>query len=232
MTAVFVRDAASAASIRRSAFPAAGWPASAASRRTARGFPPRRGDADVSTRIPAEERCGWRAPGNGVPRPQTDQAPVILPPCHGRRKRCARQRHRTRAWIMAICEIASSCADRRLLRDRIGDGWRTDVVFMPSGRSGSAQPAEAPPKHLLQALKTESLTASCSLTNLRKRERRTDAPLRWLPGTPPGAERPSTARSPGSRILAAPRLPGTNQWPCGARLPGHSCGGSPGHCPL
>ena len=48
--------------------------------------------------------------------------------------------------------------------------------------------------------------------------------------TPPGAERPSTGRSPGSRIVACPRLPGPvrGQWHDGGALPGHSCGGSAG----
>ena len=49
--------------------------------------------------------------------------------------------------------------------------------------------------------------------------------------TPPGAERLSRAGllAPGS--LPPPRLPGLVQWRIGARLPGHSCGGSAGFEP-
>jgi hypothetical protein len=48
--------------------------------------------------------------------------------------------------------------------------------------------------------------------------------------TPPGCRTTIADRSPGSRIAAAPRLPmpRSAQWRSGARLPGHSCGGSPG----
>ena len=52
-------------------------------------------------------------------------------------------------------------------------------------------------------------------------------------GAPRPARRTTVAgRSPGSRISAALRLPGVIQWRDGARLPGHSCGGSAGFDPL
>jgi hypothetical protein len=62
-----------------------------------------------------------------------------------------------------------------------------------------------------------------------------DAQLRWLPVHPARRRTTVTGRSPGSRIAAAPRLPAPRlrsaQWLRGARLPGHSCGGSPGFEP-
>ncbi|EHJ62313.1 hypothetical protein NSU_0910 [Novosphingobium pentaromativorans US6-1] len=55
---------------------------------------------------------------------------------------------------------------------------------------------------------------------------------RCIPVQPARRGTTITGRSPGSRIIAPPHLPGIlvtrRQWPIGTELPGHSCGDSAG----